>query len=363
MRKSFRLALVVGACFCGLAFAAPSFAAFAPSLIVEQSNYKLGAASTIDVFLAIGTKASPGDAPAKMTIFSPAGYSANLTAAPGTKIGSVAAQVELKAFGGGVVTAAGDVVVANPADPSIQAASMQCTHTATHTTTWVLNASLQGQSIPIPVFVDSVGPLTTQQVCLPSPDVPENQGGAKLGAQVLAADFTIKNVFKNAAVKDGYEWASDFTPWTPGPTGTPNIAATVEARTYVGLPTTLTLKRAKAKRGFALIGALAVQGVSPEGIRLDLWSGKKAQPAPNAVSAGKGKRIARSPKLKGTGKYTILRPNVKFATYFQTRFENFVTDCTGPSPSGAPIPCREERIAAITSNQVKVLKPPTKKHR
>jgi hypothetical protein len=358
MRKSFRWALLVGACFAGLAFAAPSFAAYSPSLIIEQSSYKVGAASTVDVFLAMGQNDDPT---AKMTIFSPAGYTANLTAAPGTKIGSVVARVKAKALGNALLTLAGDVLVANPTDPAIMAAATQCTGTTTHTTIWVLNTSLQGQTVAIPVFVDQKGPVVVQQVCLPSPDVPESMGGAKFGAQLFAADFTIKNVFKNAGTKGGYEWADDFTPYTPGTT-TPNPSGTQEARTYVGIPTSLTLKRAKAKHGFALIGQLSVAGVTPSGIRLDLYSGKKAHPAPNAVSGGTGKRITRSPKLKATGKYTILRPNVKFATLFQTRFENYTTDCTGASPSGLPIPCREERIAAVTSNQVKVLKPkPVKK--
>ena len=359
MRKSFRLALLVGACFAGLAFAAPSFAAYTPSLIIEQSSYKVGGASTVDVFLAMGQNDDPT---AKMTIFSPPGYVASLTAAPGTKIGSVVARVKAKALGNALLTLAGDVLVANPADPAIQAAALQCTKTTTHTTIWVLNTSLQNQTVAIPVFVDNVGPLVTMQVCLPSPDIPEAMGGAKFGAQLFAADFTIKNVFRNAGTKGGYEWADDFTPYTPG-TGTPNPAGTQEARTYVGLPTTLSLKRAKAKRGFALVGKLAVAGVSPAGIRIDLYAGKKAQPAPNAVSAGKGKRIARSPKLKAKGTFTFTRPNVKFATFFQARFENYTTDCSGPSPSGQPIPCREERIAAVTSNQVKVLKPKPKKHR
>ncbi|HSC48917.1 MAG TPA: hypothetical protein VLD16_01540 [Gaiellaceae bacterium] len=362
MRTSFRLALLVGACFAGLAFAAPSFAAYTPSLIIEQSSYKVGAASTADVFLAIGTPNNPGDPTAKMTIFSPPGYQATLTAAPGTKIGSVAAVVMAKALGGGILPLSGNVLVANPVDPTIQLAATQCTGTATHTTIWVLNTSLQGQTVAIPVFVDSRGPLVTMQVCLPSPDVPEASGGAKFGAQLLAADFTIKNVFTNAGTKGGYEWASDFTPYTPG-TATPNPLGTQEARTYVGLPTTLTLKRAKAKRGFALVGKLFVQGVSPAGIRVDLYAGKKPQPAPNAVSAGKGKRVARSAKLKARGTFTFVRPNVKFATYFQARFENYTTDCSGASPSGQPIPCREERIAAVTSNQIKVLKPKPRKHR
>ena len=170
-------------------------------------------------------------------------------------------------------------------------------------------------------------------------------------------------MFTNAGATGGYEWSGIFTPYTPG-TSTPNPSGTLEARTYVGLPSSLTLKRATAKRGFKLVGQLKIAGVNPSGIKLDLYSGKKAGPAPNAVSGGTGKRITRSPKLPASGKYSIARPNVKFATFFQTRFENYTTACTGPSPSGLPVPCREERIAAITSNQLKVLKPkPKKKHR
>jgi hypothetical protein len=306
MKKSIRLALLAGACFLGLAFAAPAFSAYNPSLIMEQSSYKLG---------------------------------------------------------GALLTLSGKVLVADPTNPTIQAAATQCTGKTTHTSIWVLNTSLQGQTVAIPVFVDQVGPLVIQTVCLPSPDVPESMGGAKFGAQLFAADFTIKNVFSNAGANGGYEWAGIFTPYTPG-TATPNPSGTLEARTYVGLPSSLTLKRATAKRGFKLVGQLKIAGVNPNGIKLDLYSGKKAAPAPNAVSGGTGKRITRSPKLPSSGKYTIARPNVKFATFFQTRFENYTTACTGPSPSGLPVPCREERIAAITSNQVKVLKPkPKKKHK
>jgi hypothetical protein len=359
MKKSIRLALLSGACFLGLAFAAPAFSAYDPSLIMEQSSYKVGRATTADVFIAISPDADPT---AQLRIFSPAGYTASLTAAPGTKIGTVVARVKAKALGGALLTLAGDVLVANPADPTIQAAALQCTHTATHTTIWVLNTSLQGQTVAIPVFVDQVGPLVVQTVCLPSPDVPEAMGGAKFGAQLFAADFTIKNVFKNAGTSNDYEWAGIFTPYTPG-TATPNPAGTLEARTLVGLPMSLTLKRVAAKRGFKLTGQLKIAGVNPGGVKLDLYAGKKAGPAPNAVSGGTGKRVARSAKLPASGKYTLARPNVKFATFFQTRFENYTTSCTGPSPSGLPVKCREERIAAVTSNQVKVLKPKKKHHK
>ena len=125
----------------------------------------------------------------------------------------------------------------------------------------------------------------------------------------------------------------------------------------MGLPSSLTLKRVAAKRGFKLTGQLKIAGVDPKGVRIDLYGGKKAAPAPNAVSGGTGKRIASSAKLPSSGKYTLARPNVKFATFFQTRFENYTTACIGASPSGLPVPCHHERIAAVTSNQVKVLKP------
>ena len=359
MKKSFRLALLVCASFVGLAFAGPALAAYNPSLTIEQTSYKLGAPATADVFIAIGQDDDPT---AKLTIFSPAGYSANLGAAPGTKIGTVVAVVKAKALGGALLPLAGDVLVANPADPTIVAASTRCTGKATHASIWVLNTSLQGQTVAIPVFVDSVGPLVTMQVCLPSPDIPEASGGAKFGAQLVLADFTIKGVFTNAGSTGGYEWAGIYTPYTPG-TGTPNAGGTVEWRTYVGLPTSLTLKKAKAKRGFKLVGQLKVAGLNPRGVRLGLYAGKKARPAPNAVASGTGKRITRSKALPGTGKYSIARPNVKFATLFQTRFENYGTSCEGPSPSGQPVPCKGEDIAAITSNQVKVLRPKKKKRR
>ena len=357
MKKSIRLALLCGACFLGLAVAAPAFSAYDPELIMEQSSYKLGGATTADVFIAIDPSNDPT---AQLRIFSPVGYNANLTAAPGTTIGSVVARVKAKALANAPFTLAGKVLVADPTNTTIQTQATQCTGKATHSSIWILNTSLQGQSIPIPIFVDQVGPLVIQTVCLPSPDVPEAMGGAKFGAQLVAADFTIKNVFTNAGTNGDYEWSGIFTPYAPG-TANPNPAGTLEARTLVGLPSSLTLKRVAAKRGFKLTGQLKIAGVDPKGVRLDLYGGKKGGPAPNAVSGGTGKRVASSAKLPSSGKYTMARPSVKFATFFQTRFENYTTPCIGASPSGISVPCHHERIAAVTSNQVKVLKPKPKK--
>lgn len=353
MKKSLRMALLACASFVGLAYAAPALAAYTPSLTIEQSSYKVGGATTADVFIFAPQNDDPT---AKLTIFSPANYGAVLTQAPGTKIGAVVAIVKAKALGGALLPLAGDVLVANPADATIQAAALRCTGITTNQANWVLNTSLQGQTVAIPVFVNKVGPLVTQQVCLPSPDIPESSGGARFGAQLVSADFTIGGVFTNAAARGGYEWAGIFTPYTPG-TGTPNAAGTIEWRTFVGLPSTLTLAKVKAPKGFKLVGKLTVQGLTPTGIRLGLYAGKKARPAPNATSGGTGKRIARTAKLPTSGKYSTLRPSVRFTTFFQTRFENYITTCTGASPSGLPVPCKGEDLAAVTSNQVKATKP------
>jgi hypothetical protein len=353
MKSSLRLALLACASFIGLALAAPALAAYNPSLTIEQSSYKVGGATIADVFIVAPQNDDPT---AKLKIFSPAGYSAVLTQAPGTKIGSVFAIVKAKALGGALLPLSGDVLVANPTDPAIQAAALRCTGITTNQANWVLNTQLQGQTVAIPVFVNKVGPFVTQDVCLPSPDIPPASGGATFGAQLVSADFTVKGVFTNAPAKGGYEWAGIFTPYTPG-TGTPNAAGTVEWRTFVGLPSSLTLAKAKAKRGFKLVGKLTVQGLNPKNIRLWVYAGKKARPAPNATAAGTGKRSGRSGRLPATGKYSILRASVKFTTFFQTRFENYITTCEGPSPSGLPVPCKGEDLAAVTSNQVKATKP------
>ena len=118
MKHSFRLALLVCASCVGLAFAGPALAAYTPSLTIEQTSYKVGAPFTADLFIAASDTDDPS---AKLTIFSPVGYGVNLTKTPGTKVGSAVALAKIGALGGANLPLAGDVVVANPADPTLMA--------------------------------------------------------------------------------------------------------------------------------------------------------------------------------------------------------------------------------------------------
>ena len=362
MKKRFRLLLAVSAGLLGLAFAAPAMGAFQPFLSVQQSSYKTGAATTagFDIF-----ELDTDDPIAKMTIFSPAGYGNTLTQAPGSVIGKALAYVKANALGGTILPLAGNVVVGNPADPTLMASSQVCTGHTANQAVWILDTSLQGQSIRIPAYVNVVGPYVVQQICLQSPADPANT----FQAQLVVANYSIKGLFTNAPTRGAFQWAGDFTPYIPGTT-TVNPSGTVEWRTFVGLPSSLTFKKAKSKKSqVAFSGALAIAGLNPTGIRLHLYISTKAQPAPNYTLGtvnglfGTGKPVS-TKALKRNGKYLIARKKPKGKKrFYQMRFENYLLvpssgdNCEGASPSGLPIPCNGTSLAPLTSANTIIVKP------
>lgn len=334
-----------------------------PSLTVEQTSYRTSAPTTVDFFI---FSDPDNEGTAKMTIFSPSGYSSNISQAPGTKLGDAVAFVKAGALGGSILPLAGPVVVGNPADPQLMATSQQCTGSANSQAVWVLDTQLQGQRVTVPDFVNKVGPYLVQQICLPAPQ------NAAFQAQLVSADFSVAGVFTNGSAGT-HQWAGDFTPYVAG-TATVNPAGTTEWRTALGLPASLTLKQGKTKKGklnFSGKLRLGIQGLNPAGIRLYVYAGKKARPAPNAISAGTGSSVGRTKAVKGTGSYSFsisvkkAKSKKKPLKFFQTRFQNYglVGNCVGPSPTGLPIPCKGTDLGPITSNQVKTKFPKPKRRR
>jgi hypothetical protein len=348
---------LVAACagLVGLAFAAPGLAAYQPQLTVQQSSYKLGAATTVGFVVA----ADPNDDPtAHVSIYSPDGYASNLGQAPGAAIGKALLLVQSADLPGGFAAVSGSIAAGNPAD--FQTASQACIGTVSQHV-WVLTGSVQGQSLQLPFYVNTVGPYVVQQICLPPPE------NLPFHAKLVVANFTIKGVFTNAAASNGYQWATDFTPYA----GTaPNSAGIIEYRSYVGLPSSLTFKRAKSKASLVTFtGKLAIAGLSPAGIALNLYQSPKPQPAPNFSLATLAGLLGSAPKnpvrtkgLKRTGKYSITRkrPKGKKRTIFQMRFEDYLLrgpageHCLGASPSGQAIPCVDTTLAPLTSNPIAV---------
>lgn len=334
-------------------------------LAVQQSSYKPGAAANPGfVFLS-----DPDDAAtAKMTIFSPPGYTNSLTQAPGATVGKAYALVKAGQLGGAILPLSGPVVVGDPSDPTLKAAYAQCKNPQLDPPSpqevVVLNTSLQGQTIQVPDFLNTVtigsNTYVTQEVCLPPPAT------ATFQAQVVLANFTIKGIWTNGAAGT-HEWVGDFTPYN----GTvPDAASTVERRTLVGLPSSLTFKRVKSKPSLVkFAGKLSIRGVNPLGLRLHVFFGPKSQPAPSFVKPS-GKCITTNCKvfltgaLKANGTYSKTRKKVAKRTYFQA----FLSDgwslragCQTPSPTGLPLPC-QKFLSPMITGQVAV-SPPRKKHR
>jgi hypothetical protein len=380
MKRTFSVLVAAAAALVCLAFAGSSAASHAqtmrharfmsyattpPSLTVEQSSYKLGASPIVDFFI---FSDPANEATAKMSIFSPNGYSTNISQAPGTTLGQAVAFVKAGALGGSILPLAGPVVVGNPSDSTIMAQSQQCTGHAANQAVWILDTQLQGQRVTVPDFVNKVGPYLQQQICLTPPATSPFQ------AQLVSADFNVAGVFTNASAAGTYQWAADFTPYAGT---TPNPAGTLEWRTALGLPASLTLKQAKPKGKTAKFSgklSLGINGLGLAGLILHEYAGKKARPAPTATSGGTGvclRLCRKGATVKASGGYTFslpfktIRSKKKPIKYIQTRFENYGlagdNPCIGASPTGLPIPCKGEDLAPISSNQVKVKLPKPKR--
>jgi hypothetical protein len=336
--------------------------AYQPLMVAQQSSYKVGAATNVGFVFAI----APTDDPtAKITTFSPAGYTSSTPQAPGTVIGKAFAIVRAGALGGADLTLSGNVVVGDPTDAQLMAAYAQCknsTDPSTPQAIWVLNTMLNGQALQVPAFVNTVGPYLVQELCLPPPPA------AAFQAQLWLANYTINGVFHNAGASNAYQWVSDFTPYAGT---TPNPAGTTEFRTYTGLPSSLTFKKGKSKKKslFAFTGRMRIGGVNPAGIKLDRYQGSKSQPAPNFLSPSQNnvreilfskpagfKGHTAKLKSKGTYSFSVKKPKKsKKKTFFQMRLDPFwgFSSCSGPSPTGLPIPCLGEGLAPLTSAQIK----------
>ncbi|MGZ4318195.1 MAG: hypothetical protein ACXVFC_00515 [Gaiellaceae bacterium] len=360
MMKPLRLMLIALAGAAGLALAATALPSssgpsplYTPELIVEQSSYKPDAATRVGFLLF----ADPAKlATAKIAIFSPSGYKRTLTQAPGTKIGKVFAQVRAQALGGANLKLTGNVVVGDPADPSLQAAANQCTGSSHSKAIWLLNTKLQGQSLQIPDFVNVVGPYVEQQICLLPP------ASAPLQAQLWEADFTVNGIFTNGPGTSAYYWASDLTPYSGT---TPDTFHWIEYRTWVPLSSSLTFKRVKSKKSsqVAFSGKLVLGHLAPPaGVRLHLYRAKTAKPAPDftmpslAGVQGQG-TFTQTPPLNSKGMFSIVRLKPKkHKLFFQMRFEGYVynSGCAGPSPSGLPIACVAAALPPLSSKQIAV---------
>lgn len=352
MRRSIRLTVLACAAALALALVAVAAATYTPSMGIFQATYKPAGAGAVTVVVAQETTDDPT---AKITIYVGPGYTVTLGQAPGTTIGSVTAHVQVLDLGPNSLPLTGPVKADNPANYVANPCAP-----GTHEAVWTLNAALPGQPAnPIPVYVDHTAGAETAfgaaklQVCFRDPNLPAGDPRrSPNGTKFLDAAFTVKGVFTNPTTAGSKLWRSVFTPYTPG-TGNPNAAGSAEAQAIVPMPYTLTIKRVKARRGFArLAGRLNFGGTSPSNHRITLFKGVK-----RGGHVVFGSKAVTATKTKKRGIYAFNLRMPKKTTYYFAERPPSISSCATPTIIA-------NCTAAVTSNAIsRVVKIVPKKKR
>jgi hypothetical protein len=196
------------------------------------------------------TEATTDAAPLKISIYMPAGYTANLSQVAGTQIGTVRNKIQLLASSiDSVADASGTVLIADKSSPALQASATQCTGTPAHAAIWLLHTVAPGQTLDVPLYVDptngdeAVFSSAKLVLCLPNPYEQAPPGTrAPGGAKIFDTKATLSaGVITNPTAAGAYVWRAVIAPWTANGAN-PNPTGTIEAQGVVRVPASLALK-------------------------------------------------------------------------------------------------------------------------
>jgi hypothetical protein len=240
MKRTLRLTVLACTSAIALAFAGSAWAAYTPKLVADPKSEALSGGGAFTL-----TFSQPADdqATAKATIYTPNGFSTDVSQAVGATLGTVKANVIAKGLGGIPLNLTGKIQAGNPANYTANPCAP-----GTHQAVWVMVLTASNQTLRVPMYIDSItgGPEAAfasmkLQVCLPSPDVPVEQGGATFGAKLVTAQLNfIAGIFTNPSTRGAYIFRSIATPYDVN-SGTARPDQTVETRAFVQLPVGLTL--------------------------------------------------------------------------------------------------------------------------
>jgi hypothetical protein len=340
------LGVVAGAA--ALAFAGSALAANTATVAVWHTPMVLNGSSSTTIHVSIPKATDPI---AAINIYLPAGYTPTLSQAAGTTIGSV----EASAFSYDnnlTLPLSGSVTTDAPANHASDSAA--CAKTASSAAVWILNLSVAGQTIALPLYVNATAGAEQAlgayklSICLPPPDVPIGTPGRSAnGAQVLDAKFTVNGIFTTPATAAAYRWETLFTPYNAGK-GTVNLAGTFEARSLVQLPVGLSLSAAynKQKGTYLLKGKLAAGGTGVAAIPVDVFRAASKATLPRVGST----------TTKADGSFTSTgKVKKKKTTYFKASASAGERDftsqgCTNPLPATiAPAGCVSATLSPVSA--------------
>jgi len=352
MKKGVWAALVACVATAALLYAGSALAAYTPHITITHSAYKVSSGGTTDVTVRF---AQTDDPTAKATIYVPQGYVGTLGVAAGTQLGTVQTLVLATQISASQpIILKGTIRADDPA--KYAAAATRCTGSPTHDGVWLLALQAAGRELDVPLYVDAVtDPAEATvgkfklQVCLPSPDIPESEGGAAFGSKVINVTMHLSNVFTLPSQNGTYGWTLVATPYTPG-TAAPNPAGTVEARGFVRLPVQLSVAAKYVARSntYRLTGLLTEDLLGVTSARVDVLRG---------TSASKLRKVA-SVRTNAQGRFATaghLRP--RKTTYFRVRVvvPERNTACSGGVPG---IRCVSASLNPFTAqSRVLAIKP------
>jgi hypothetical protein len=346
MTRGLRAALLAAAAVATLAFASGAFAANTGSLTVFHSPMALASTGSTTIQVNVPQTTDPI---AAVNIYSGTGYTAKLDQAAGTKIGTVEATA-LSRDNNLTLPLTGDVITSDPTTAANKAGSAQCTLLPQSQAVWIMNLSVAGNTLAIPIYVNATDGAPDQalggyrmSICLPPPDVPVGTPGrAFQGAQLLFAKLALNGVFTTPTGGGLIKWEGLFTPYNPG-RGTPNRAGTFEARAFVPMPIILGLQvkyKNKKARTYVAAGKATEGGAPVPGLKLSVMRGTSAK---SLVKVG-------SATTSSSGTYaTSGKLKKKATTYFQVsgsagERDYTATGCASPTPL-APAGCVKATLA------------------
>ena len=361
MNKAIRTIVLVLVGAFALSSAGTALAAYTtPKLVV--SDAKPAASVTINYSVS-----ATDDPTAKLTFYAPKEYTASLTQPAGQTIGTVTAQGTAADLGGALLPLTGNVQVraangtylSGTTQVPIAAAATQCTGTATHTAYWVLILQAAGQTLELPVFVDTVTAPPANafasasiQACLPPPDVPVGTPGrATFGFKLTQVNFKVNSIYTSDGTAEA-RWRVLATPYNPGQ-GTPNAAGTGEAQSVVAFPRSATIAKPTVKLT-KTVATLSIRGdvLAPAGAPATLRLFRGTAPA-----ATTGSVTLKTSSAKYSGTLKIARKSKRQIVYLKVR--GTITAGTVPCTPTFGVACLSANRAAValSSNTIRVVIP------
>jgi hypothetical protein len=257
-------------------FAGAAFGALSPTFAVSGS--RLGADEAFGPTIRIAFNATD-DPVARLTVYVPLNWTLSSPSSPSSTIGNVAAKFRLADRGGSIVAGKGSIV----GDTKGTLAQTSSCDNATHEAAWLMNVTVEGQALVIPMFVDrttgSESAFAAYRIvmCPPASDVPASTAGrAPFGAKLVEAQFNVA-AFTGGSAQGEQLWRVLVTPFAAG-TATAAPTGGVEAQSLVRTPTIvrLTAKHAKGTRTVTLSGYLKENGSPVAGVPIAVGSGVRS---------------------------------------------------------------------------------------